>query len=52
MGDVVVGRSKLPDMTRSTILFESHGLAIHDVAASLDVYHRAKARGLGRKITL
>ena len=52
MGDVVVGRTKVPDLARSLILFESHGLAIHDVGASFEVYQRAKARGLGRAITL
>jgi ornithine cyclodeaminase len=52
MGDIVIKRTKVPDLDRSLILFESHGLAIHDVGASFDVYLRAKARGLGREITL
>jgi ornithine cyclodeaminase/alanine dehydrogenase-like protein (mu-crystallin family) len=52
MGDVVVGRSVIPNLDSSLVLFESHGLAIHDVGASLHVYNKAKARGLGREITL
>jgi ornithine cyclodeaminase/alanine dehydrogenase len=52
LGDIVAGRLPLPDLTKSLVLFCSHGLAIEDVAISAHAYERAKAKGLGRKIDL
>ena len=52
LGDVVAGfipgRRQASDIT----LFESHGLAIWDLAAGMAVYDAAKAKGLGRDIAL
>lgn len=52
LGDVVVGRAPLPDFTAGTILFESHGLAIEDVAIAAKAYELATAQGLGTEISL
>jgi len=52
LGDVVAGfipgRRQASDVT----LFESHGLAIWDLAAGMAVYDAAKAKGIGREIGL
>jgi ornithine cyclodeaminase len=52
LGDVVVGclpgRRQDSDIT----LFESHGLAIWDLAAGMAVYDAAKTKGLGCEIAL
>ena len=52
LGDIVVGRVKLPPLDKSTILFELHGLAIEDVAISEVAYEKAKAMKLGRPVDL
>ena len=46
------GRVKVPAFDSGTILFESHGLAISDIAISAEAYDRAKAAGVGREIEL
>jgi ornithine cyclodeaminase len=52
LGDVVAGfipgRRQASDIT----LFESHGLAIWDLAAGMAVYEAARAKGIGRKVAL
>jgi alanine dehydrogenase len=52
LGDVVAGlipgRRQPSDIT----LFESHGLAIWDLAAGMAVYDAAKAKGIDREIAL
>jgi alanine dehydrogenase len=52
LGDVVAGfipgRRQASDIT----LFESHGLALWDLAAGMAVYDAAKAKGFGRAIAL
>jgi alanine dehydrogenase len=52
LGDIVAGfipgRRQASDIT----LFESHGLAIWDLAAGLVVYEAAKAKGVGRELAL
>jgi alanine dehydrogenase len=52
LGDVVAGfipgRRQVSDIT----LFESHGLAIWDLAAGMAVYDAAKAKGIGRDLAL
>ncbi len=52
LGDVVVGRVTVPDFGSGVILFESHGLAIEDVAIAAKAYELARAQGLGREIAL
>jgi alanine dehydrogenase len=52
LGDIIIGRVPVPDFKTSTILFESHGLAIEDVAMSMRAYELARAKGLGREINL
>ena len=52
LGDVVTGRVQMPDLNSNTILFESHGIAIEDVAVSAEVYNIARSKGLGREIDL
>jgi len=52
LGEVVAGfipgRRQASDMT----LFESHGLAIWDLAAGMAVYDAAQAQGVGRELAL
>jgi ornithine cyclodeaminase/alanine dehydrogenase-like protein (mu-crystallin family) len=52
LGEVVAGfvpgRRRAEDIT----LFESHGLAVWDLAAGMVVYEAAKAKGLGRELEL
>ena len=52
LGDVVAGfipgRSQPSDIT----LFESHGLALWDLAAGMAVYDAAKAKGIGCDLAL
>jgi ornithine cyclodeaminase/alanine dehydrogenase-like protein (mu-crystallin family) len=52
LGDIVIGRVPVPDFKTSTILFESHGLAIEDIAVSAKAYELARAKGLGREVNL
>ncbi|MBI3044914.1 MAG: ornithine cyclodeaminase family protein [Betaproteobacteria bacterium] len=52
LGDVVVGRAPGPDFRAGTILFESHGLAIEDVAIAAKAYELAKEQGRGTEISL
>jgi alanine dehydrogenase len=51
MGDIVAGRTGL-DLNDGIILFESHGVAIQDVAIGLAAYEVARTRGLGRQVAL
>jgi ornithine cyclodeaminase/alanine dehydrogenase len=52
LGHVVTGRVPVPPFESSLILFETHGLAITDVAVSLVAYELAVARGVGRVIEI
>jgi ornithine cyclodeaminase/alanine dehydrogenase-like protein (mu-crystallin family) len=52
IGDVLTGRVKVPDFSKNTIVFESQGLGIHDVAISVKAYQLAKSKGLGQEINL
>jgi alanine dehydrogenase len=52
LGDVLVGRVPVPDFKSGIILFESHGLAIEDVAIAAKAYELARAQGLGTTINL
>ena len=51
LGDVVVGRVPMPDFRKSTIVFESQGLGIHDVAISFKAYELARANQIGQEIS-
>jgi ornithine cyclodeaminase/alanine dehydrogenase-like protein (mu-crystallin family) len=52
LGDVVNGRIAPPDLRKSTVLFESHGLAINDMAMAQKTYELARAQGIGTEIRL
>lgn len=52
LGDVVTGRIQPPDFAKSNIVFESHGLAINDMAMAAETYRLARAAGIGREIDL
>jgi ornithine cyclodeaminase/alanine dehydrogenase-like protein (mu-crystallin family) len=52
LGDVIVGRAPRPDFGADIVLFESHGLAIEDVAIAAKAYELASAQGLGTEISL
>ena len=51
VGEVVAGKLKAP-IGDGIILFESHGLAVQDVAVSLAAYDLARQRGIGRQVQL
>jgi ornithine cyclodeaminase len=52
LGDIVTGRIKPPAFATSNIVFESHGLAINDIAMAAKTYELARAAGVGREIDL
>ncbi len=52
LGQVVAGLHPGRQSADQITLFESHGLAIWDVAAAGVVYERARERGVGREIDL
>jgi ornithine cyclodeaminase len=52
LGDVVAGFIPGRRQASDISLFESHGLAIWDLAAGMAVYDAAKAKGIGREIAL
>lgn len=52
LGQVVAGLHPGRQSADQITLFESHGLAIWDVAAAGAVYERARERGVGREIDL
>jgi alanine dehydrogenase len=52
LGDVVVGVIPGRRQTSDITLFESHGLAIWDLAAGMAVYDAAKAKGIGHEVAL
>lgn len=52
LGEIVVGKRSVPDRSSSTIIFESHGLAIADVAVSAAAYDLVRQTGLGQVIDL
>jgi alanine dehydrogenase len=52
LGDVVAGLIPGRRQDSEITLFESHGLAIWDLAAGMAVYDAAKTKGLGREIAL
>lgn len=52
LGAVVAGREHVEPNDHGVVLFESHGLAIEDVAISAVAYERATSMGLGRQVDL
>jgi alanine dehydrogenase len=52
LGDVVAGCTPGRRQASDITLFESHGLAIWDLAAGMAVYDAAKAKGIGRELAL
>jgi alanine dehydrogenase len=52
LGDVVAGYIPARQQSSDITLFESHGLAIWDLAAGMAVYDAAKAKGIGREVSL
>ena len=52
LGAVIAGKDGGRRSERGIVLFESHGLAIWDVAAGALVLERARQRGLGEEVSL
>ncbi len=52
LGEVVVNRAQGRTQPNDITLFESHGVAIEDVATAKRVYELAMERGMGREIDL
>jgi alanine dehydrogenase len=52
LGDVVAGCIPVRRQAFDITLFESHGLAVWDLAAGMAVYDAAKAKGIGRELAL
>lgn len=52
LGDVLIGRRRGRRSPHEITVFDSTGLAIHDVALGAAVLRQARRRGLGRRITL
>lgn len=51
LGEVLAGRAVVPD-GRAPLVFESHGLALWDLAAGKLALEAAQARGIGEEIAL
>lgn len=52
LGEILIGRRRGRRLPGEITLFDSTGLAIHDIAVAAEVFRRARRRGLGRRITL
>jgi ornithine cyclodeaminase/alanine dehydrogenase-like protein (mu-crystallin family) len=52
LGDIIAGRAARPDFAAGPILFESHGIALEDVAIAAAAYDRARKLGLGAELRL
>ena len=52
LGQVITGRVPVPDFSKATILFGSHGLNTTDVAIAARTYELAKQHGIGSHIDL
>ncbi len=51
LGDVLIGRKAGRRSQREITVFDSTGLAIHDVAVGAEVVRRAQRRGIGRRLS-
>jgi len=52
LGDVLLGRRRGRRSPRDITVFDSTGLAIHDIALGAEIVRRAHHRGVGRRIAL
>ena len=52
LGEVLAGKAPGRESDGQTVLFESHGLALWDVAIGAKVLAAARERGLGTEIPL
>jgi ornithine cyclodeaminase/alanine dehydrogenase-like protein (mu-crystallin family) len=52
LGKIVIGQSPGRESEKERIIDFNYGLAIEDVAMANEIYHRAKARGLGQRLSL
>lgn len=52
LGEILVGRKAGRRSVRELTVFDSTGLAVHDVALGFEVVRRARRRGLGRRLRL
>ena len=50
LGDILIGRKRGRSSSAELTVFDSTGLAIHDIALGHEVVRRALRRGLGRRI--
>ena len=51
LGEVLLGRRRGRRDPRELTVFDSTGLAVHDVALGAEVVRRARRRGVGRRVT-
>ncbi|MBI2093572.1 MAG: ornithine cyclodeaminase family protein [Candidatus Omnitrophica bacterium] len=52
LGEILAGTKPLRRSQKSWTVFDSTGLAIHDVALAAEIVQRAKQRGIGRSVRL
>ena len=52
LGEILIGRKRARHNTRELTVFDSTGLAIHDIALGAAIVRRAQRLGLGRHIAL
>jgi alanine dehydrogenase len=52
LGDILVGGKRARRDDREITVFDSTGLAIHDIALGAEIVRRAVRRGLGRRVAL
>lgn len=52
LGEILIGRARGRRSAKELTVFDSTGLAIHDVAVGAEIERRARRRGVGRRITL
>ena len=51
LGEILLGRKPARRSSRALTVFDSTGLAVHDVALAQEVVRRAKQRGIGRRVS-
>ena len=52
VGDILIGRARGRRSAKEITVFDSTGLAVHDVALSSAVFQQARRQGLGRRLSL